>query len=240
MIHLIWIGEPTPEVEAAKAAWGKYAPATLWTELPPEFEKEMADTLETAPNVQSVADLLRYWILREHGGIYADCDALPLKDPAPLLKMPCFCAGIRFVEHYRFFSNYFIGAAEPGHQVWVNTVERCKTAPLGPDYAPFHFSYLWDQSAPCDMVPPICDNSQVKGDEWVRHTSTWRPKKTEPVPYPGKLPEQRIITEAEAQERLEICNKCKYIMHNGLCKKCGCCGRNQSRLASVHCPINKW
>lgn len=49
-----------------------------------------------------------------------------------------------------------------------------------------------------------------------------------------------VITDEEYAERQRICGECEHMTESGVCKKCGCMGRNHSRLRTVTCPINKW
>jgi len=242
MIHMIWIGSRVPpHVVDVVDAWRTMHPDTdlkLWTSIPDELMSEHHTLIELAPNPQSQADVLRYWLMFKYGGIYADVDCLPRNPCMGLLATHADFAAD--VAPYRgAYDNYFIGASGPGHQVWADTLGRCYRG--SPDFQvmPYHFRSLWRRDGcPMDLVPTACPDI-LTGDEWVVHTPTWRPQEKR-IPYPGPSPEQRIITEEEEQFRLETCNKCEYLMNNGVCKKCGCSGRNTSRLADVHCPINKW
>lgn len=60
------------------------------------------------------------------------------------------------------------------------------------------------------------------------------------VHTPSKSSQRRVLSDAEFSARQSICGKCEYLMCNGVCRKCGCAGRNKSRIRSVHCPIDKW
>jgi len=51
--------------------------------------------------------------------------------------------------------------------------------------------------------------------------------------------EQIAVSPEEQQRRLEICRTCPFF--NGTnCQKCGCFVRFKTRLATEHCPIQKW
>lgn len=47
------------------------------------------------------------------------------------------------------------------------------------------------------------------------------------------------------EERLKICHDCehfesKWYAGTGRCSKCGCSIEGKLRMASSHCPVNKW
>jgi mannosyltransferase OCH1-like enzyme len=68
---------------------------------------------QTANSLAERADLLRYWLLNEFGGVYADTDVQCLKPLDPLLeekKVTCFIGE----EYPRRLCNAVMGA-EPGH-----------------------------------------------------------------------------------------------------------------------------
>jgi hypothetical protein len=51
--------------------------------------------------------------------------------------------------------------------------------------------------------------------------------------------QQALALPEEIERRLEICQGCDFFTGK-TCKKCGCFIRFKSKLATEHCPINKW
>lgn len=47
------------------------------------------------------------------------------------------------------------------------------------------------------------------------------------------------VSDEEHHRRLDICHVCEFFQ-NGRCLKCGCIINLKNRLATEHCPINKW
>jgi len=58
----------------------------------------------------------------------------------------------------------------------------------------------------------------------------------------AKLKNEVVTVSKEEQNiRLTICLQCdKYDTKNDRCKQCGCRGTWKIKLATEHCPINKW
>jgi inositol phosphorylceramide mannosyltransferase catalytic subunit len=116
--HLIWLGGNLAERHVAWLA--------SWREQMPDWEVRFWDDASvaalpvvttrmwnTANSVAERADLLRYWVLHEFGGVYADTDVQCLKSLDPLLeakKVACFIGE----EKPGRLCNAVIGA-EPGH-----------------------------------------------------------------------------------------------------------------------------
>jgi hypothetical protein len=51
----------------------------------------------------------------------------------------------------------------------------------------------------------------------------------------------KVSDRKETKRRLAICLECpEFDPKQGRCKICGCVAKLKSRLASDHCPINKW
>jgi hypothetical protein len=51
--------------------------------------------------------------------------------------------------------------------------------------------------------------------------------------------EKVTVSEEEQARRMEICRSCEHF-DKGRCKLCGCFKNLKTRLATEHCPIEKW
>ena len=189
---------------------------------------DYGDLIDSSPNPQSKSDILRYWLMWKFGGLYVDVDTVPLSDNLETnFDKELFCAGVGIGS---FFDNYVLWSKKSNNDFWTDTLVRCRTN-RGEFYhmAPYHFGLLWNNKAPI----PVVDMKK-----YVYHESRWKPE-VKRIKY-SDSPKQYVISDSEARKRLEICNSCDYVMSNGNCKKSRCLGKNKSRLASVHCPVNKW
>lgn len=87
IIHMIWLGSaPTSLVKLALASWQKYHPSweiKLWTDQEVKQLKwshpRSALLYAEAQNWAEKSDILRFEILYQYGGVYADTDAICLK-----------------------------------------------------------------------------------------------------------------------------------------------------------------
>jgi hypothetical protein len=51
----------------------------------------------------------------------------------------------------------------------------------------------------------------------------------------------KTVDQAEQGRRLAICHECEFFDHEQVrCRKCGCFANLKARLATEHCPIDKW
>jgi mannosyltransferase OCH1-like enzyme len=124
IIHRVWLGtEPMPEEHRAFGeSWISHHPGwefRFWTDAdapqPPGFER--------ARNVAEKTDLVRYDIIRRHGGVYVDTDIECLRPIDDLL------ADTRAFAAYGIpgrLCNAVIGAV-PGHPAFVRAVELAAT-----------------------------------------------------------------------------------------------------------------
>lgn len=100
-IHQIWLGKkPIPSrFRQWMDSWSRHFPAweyKLWTDVELiEFLPRMIcrDVFSVQPNVGVRSDILRLELLREFGGIYADCDFECLRPFEHLLQKDCFHYG---------------------------------------------------------------------------------------------------------------------------------------------------
>ncbi len=57
--------------------------------------------------------------------------------------------------------------------------------------------------------------------------------------YIGQIPDDDKVDNAVLEERLAICNDCKYFQE-GLCKACGCYVSLRAAVKKQRCPYRKW
>jgi hypothetical protein len=55
------------------------------------------------------------------------------------------------------------------------------------------------------------------------------------------LDPSKRTNEEKGYSRMDICNKCEYLIQNvSTCKKCGCFMTIKTRIEEAYCPIGKW
>ena len=122
IIHQIWLGGPLPEkYKAIQASWRKFHPDweyRLWTdESVKEFKMQNQALFDSAVNWGEKADILRYEILNQFGGLYVDTDFECLRAFDILHHLCDFYIGLECIEQ-RFqsprMSNALIACA-PAH-----------------------------------------------------------------------------------------------------------------------------
>lgn len=90
LIHRIWLGPASmpAEYEGYGRAWEELHPGwqvRTWTEddLPPLVN---ADAYDAVPSWSSKSDVVRFELMTQIGGVYADCDVEPLKPLDPIVE----------------------------------------------------------------------------------------------------------------------------------------------------------
>lgn len=123
IIHQIWIGDPYPPyIEKCMLLWRAHHPTwrfEFWTEVElSAFDMVNRELYETAEHYclpgrleQFRADIARYEILHEFGGVYVDADFECLR---PIDDLPQDGAWLPWEKDGTWLSNGIIGA-EPGH-----------------------------------------------------------------------------------------------------------------------------
>lgn len=124
LIHLIWLGSPPPvHVQLAVQSWKKHHPSwevKLWTDREIEsfsFVFPYSEELFLgACNFAEKSDVLRWEILYQFGGIYADTDVICLKSFDPLVQRDIrFFAGFESDEIIALHRDYIsMGSALVG------------------------------------------------------------------------------------------------------------------------------
>ncbi len=117
-LHFIWVGNDDLMPRDCIRSWEeRHADweIRLWGNKELEenqwINTEHIDQLRTLKKWAAVADLMRYEILYEHGGVYVDADSFclrPLDDW--LLESEAFACWVRFLARDRLVNNAFLGS----------------------------------------------------------------------------------------------------------------------------------
>jgi FkbM family methyltransferase len=121
VFHRIWLGGPMPERERHFGeTWARHHPdweLRLWHDgnLPPLVNQAQFDA---ATSPAQKADILRYELLLEHGGVYLDTDFECFRSIEPLLEdVRAFCGR----EDAQLVTNSLLGCV-PGHPFFAKVV----------------------------------------------------------------------------------------------------------------------
>lgn len=127
LFHRIWFGDKAPPAhyEQYWAAWQRQYPDCefiTWTDADIDKLPLTRDKLRTYTKHASRADLARYEILHQRGGIYIDCDVMPWNHmPADMLTARLTVCNE--TEATEYCSNSFI-AAPPEHPVFLDVINH--------------------------------------------------------------------------------------------------------------------
>jgi mannosyltransferase OCH1-like enzyme len=99
IIHQIWVGGPMPDSEMQLANKIKNLNPDweyrLWNEDNLEFiDYELLSKIKLIQNLGVKSDIIRYLVLYNYGGIYLDCDFVPIKRFDELIIGKKFIAGV--------------------------------------------------------------------------------------------------------------------------------------------------
>ena len=247
-IHFIWLGDKIPDWALDNFnLWEKSFDCTLHRNLHPNFINIFGRLVKSSPNLQSTSDLYRVWLVERLGGFYVDCDTRPLIDSKQfevLAGKGDYLAGLYAKNKRVLYSNYLIGNREVGSPLCKETMKRYLSIALqdADEPMPFHLEQLWGVNLPsCSFLPTInkkFGDHEVDGAVLV-HDSIWEPY-MDSVHTPMGVIQTTLVSDEEYAIRQLECGSCEFMMYNDVCKKCGCSGKNKSRIATVHCPIDKW
>ena len=128
-LHIIWVGDEARKPQDAIDSWRTKHPAwqfRLWGNAELNGiqwkSRHQIDIFRASERWEGVADLMRYEILHEHGGVYVDADATclrPLDDW--LLEPPMFAVWESENRAPGVIANGFIGC-RPGHPALASIV----------------------------------------------------------------------------------------------------------------------
>ena len=130
IIHQIWLGSEFPDRYATLAnTWKNHHPDweyKLWTEKELEtFDMHNRDLFDQASNYAEKANILRYEILYQFGGLYVDTDFKCLKPFDILNESFEFYCGVETIRRQVNISNALIGAI-PKHPIMEYCVKKIK------------------------------------------------------------------------------------------------------------------
>ena len=132
IIHRIWLGKKTMPDEFTQfgRSWELLHPgweSVLWTDsnLPKLINQ---DAFDQAPSYAAKADILRYEILLQYGGLYVDTDFECIRNIVNIVdNLPCFVAQQNDLDadfgKYCYVNNAFMGAIS-GHPLFGDLVEN--------------------------------------------------------------------------------------------------------------------
>jgi hypothetical protein len=139
IIHLIWLGTdpPHPLMMGWRRRWSSLNPdwqVSVWRELEVDGVLQLTSTLPALATVvpgsvqldlldrschlAQRANIWRYLVLRQHGGLYVDHDVEPLTPIGPLLESREALTARRQKTYPTMYENAFM-AASPGHP-WIS------------------------------------------------------------------------------------------------------------------------
>ncbi len=133
IVHMIWMGSPpTPTVTLAIMSWKKHHPnweVRLWTDKEIKaltWSHPKSELLFTqAQNWAEKSDILRFEILYQYGGVYADTDAICLKPLDSLVKSDIGFFGCFEENQVRTLGRPLIGSAVIGSSKNNPILHRC-------------------------------------------------------------------------------------------------------------------
>lgn len=190
VIHHVWLGgRPLPEAHARfRETWRRHNPDwehRLWTDA----DAPAPPGVERARNVAERADLVRYEILRRHGGVYADTDVECLRPIEPLVGRTRAFAGYEVPGR---LCNAVMGGAA-GHRAFERLVRLAATT-VGTGIYPYatattfltrvlepdpeatlfppetFYPYLWDEPRPRRTLFPSSHAVHHWAVSWLEET----------------------------------------------------------------------
>ncbi len=120
LLHFVWVGPPMPDLFAGFVdGWADLHPSwdvKVWGEddLTDLTNQAIYDSARGDHAGQLRSDVARYEILRDHGGVYLDCDMEPLRPIDGLCGSLAFAA---WETDSRWVGNAVLGSV-PGHPLW--------------------------------------------------------------------------------------------------------------------------
>lgn len=114
IIHYCWFGEKPfpPIVVKCLESWKKILPdyeLMLWNESNSPIHHPYVSAASSAKKYAFMADYVRFWALKNYGGIYLDTDVLVIKSFDELLGQTFFC-GLENVESVKAVGACVMGA----------------------------------------------------------------------------------------------------------------------------------
>lgn len=187
ILHQIWLGGPLPpKLEQYSIEWRKLHPDweyRLWTDHDVKtMEFNNKPLLDKTNNMGQRSDILRYEILKTHGGVYLDTDFIPLKNLDDLLCTDFF-TGVSYDDAPNMF-NGLIGTT-PNNPIIcnlniINKVDDTDAMTIIDTTGPYHLTrsffktyYLVETpvALPVSYFYPYPNfiRDQVKGNDYKKY-----------------------------------------------------------------------
>lgn len=161
-LHMIWVGDETKRPDAMINSWRRNHPQwqfKLWgnTELRNgnwQSHRQIERFL-CSGHYDGVADLMRYEILYEHGGVYVDADTMsqrPLDNW--LLETPLFAVWESEQHRPGLIANTFIGVV-PGHPALAAIIKKTSRMNQPVWRRAWANPFRWKEVPPWKSVGPV-------------------------------------------------------------------------------------
>lgn len=132
LIHLVWIGDDTEHLQRRAEAWATMNPTwttRAWTgdDLAPLIDQARAGAANVHPPdlVRHLANVCRWWLLANSGGVWVDVDTTPLRPLDPLLSDRPFTAAAGM------WPAPFVCGGPAEHRLWNAALARSLDHPVG-------------------------------------------------------------------------------------------------------------
>jgi mannosyltransferase OCH1-like enzyme len=161
-LHVIWVGDETKRPDAAIETWRRNHPDwqfRIWgnSELhdKPWKSRRQIDRFLASGHLEGVADLMRYEILFEHGGVYVDADSASLRPLDDwLLETPFFAVWESERHRPGLVANSFIGAI-PGHPALAAIIKKTSRMNKRIWRRAWPNPFRWEEVPPWKSVGPL-------------------------------------------------------------------------------------
>lgn len=198
MIHLYWHTDPPPELQRRGLAWEvlNEVPARIWTPA------NLADVVDRAKatierivlpdRVRHIANVVRWAMLGEHGGMWVDADVTPLKTFGTYEALgPFVDASQPWSAAIGAHPTPFVCGGPAGHAVWKRALTESLDRPEGRSPHASGGGLLGRVVGPHELVP-------VPANLFAARDATGR---SLPVPSGGRLSDHEWATSSQRRRR---------------------------------------
>lgn len=133
LLHMIWLGcEPPAYFFANKKKWESLMPSwqvRCWHDTD-GVDERVAERVRVAQTGAQKADILRYAVMHEHGGVYVDADVTPHRSLDPIIALGARVVLCHDLELTWAYISIGFFAAAPREPLFALAVERSLVAEL--------------------------------------------------------------------------------------------------------------